>query len=170
MPTKRNSRKKTTFQQFFNVKSKYTTQRKKDTNLQLNKKNRGKYLQKREETEKKSWIERQKEVNYRKSRIKMSSMLDKIRERSAEVGRRLSVGVVGTSPNAPRRVSTGNLSPTTGRENQQPQPQHMSPLDLSPGSARKRTSLDCSPGDVSSHLYTAMVGLFAHPAQHMLKV
>lgn len=96
-------------------------------------------------------------------------MLDKIRERSAEVGRRLSVGVVGTSPNAPRRVSTGGGGDNSNNPQQQQQ-QHISPLNLSPGSARKRTSLDCSPGDVSSHLYTAMVGLFAHPAQHMLKV
>lgn len=90
-------------------------------------------------------------------------MLEKIRERGAEMGRRLSVGMTGGGSTSPRRTSIGNLP--TGRE------RASCPLSFSPNSNRKRTSLDCSPGDVSSHLYTAMVGaLLAQPAQDVLKV
>ena len=92
------------------------------------------------------------------------SMLEKIRERGAEMGRRLSVGMTGGGNSAPRRVSVGGTIPT-GRE------RAACPLSFSPNAARKRTSLECSPGDVSSHLYTAMVGaLLAQPAQDVLKV
>lgn len=85
-------------------------------------------------------------------------MLEKIRERGAEMGRRLSVGMTGGGSSAPRRVSVGTLP--SGRE------RASCPLSFSPSANRKRTSLDCSPGDVSSHLYTAMVGaLLAQPAQ-----
>lgn len=90
-------------------------------------------------------------------------MLEKIRERGAEMGRRLSVGMTGGGSSAPRRTSIGTLP--TGRD------RASCPLSFSPNSNRKRTSLDCSPGDVSSHLYTAMVGaLLAQPAQDVLKV
>lgn len=90
-------------------------------------------------------------------------MLEKIRERGAEMGRRLSVGMTGGGNSAPRRTSIGTLP--AGRD------QAPCPLSFSPNANRKRTSLDCSPGDVSSHLYTAMVGaLLAQPAQDVLKV
>lgn len=90
-------------------------------------------------------------------------MLEKIRERGAEMGRRLSVGMTGGGSSAPRRVSVGTLP--AGRD------RASCPLSFSPNASRKRTSLDCSPGDVSSHLYTAMVGaLLAQPAQDVLKV
>lgn len=94
------------------------------------------------------------------------SMLDKIRERGAEMGRRLSVGLAGGGGEAPRRVSVGTLCPGANKDCT-----HYPTLNLSPHTPHKRTSLDCTPGVVNSHLYTAMVGaLLANPTQHLCKV
>lgn len=100
-------------------------------------------------------------------------MLDKIRERGAEMGRRLSVGrAVGAGEGLgeqPRRLSIGTLAISMERNTAGGAGGKVG--GISPRSRRKRHSLDQSPGDISSHLYTAMVGaLLADPAVKELQV
>lgn len=94
-------------------------------------------------------------------------MLDKIRERGAEMGRRLSVGRAAGVNEQPRRLSIGALAISMEKNTAGAGGTGVKIGGVSPRSGRKRLSLDHSPGDISSHLYTAMVGaLLADPPLH----